>query len=304
LWIGFEIVGEETLTAVTDDPRYQRWVDRYLKGSWDVEDGPIATLDRVVQQVNAIAECVVNTPLFTTSDVRRLCFPLAQNTHRYQDAHAEVYKVIIDGLNKEAIKRLGDKLGITVKPGDKRTLDALEILFPRESVRSAVRFPLDHVSEQRRFGSHNERPLAQRFPAFEEFGKDIGAVIKGIEAVRDDLAERLNVDVGRCEERASAMRSLPVFDEGRPTQPNYGIARAFKMEGKHVKRVRTGALVSVLGRPEMEALVVEFSDGSIMSIEAATNISQIITEDAPIEPEALHITFHVTYVPAMLPYHG
>jgi hypothetical protein len=38
-----------------------------------------------------------------------------------------------------------------------------------------------------------------------------------------------------------------------------------------------------------------------MSIEGAKNIAQII-RDAPIDPEALHITFYVNYVPPMLPY--
>jgi len=302
LWTSFEIAGEEMFTPEKDDPRFRKWLDRVLMGSWEVEDGPIATLDRVVKQVNSIAECVVNAPLFTGLDIRRLCFPSAQNTHRYQDAHAEAYKLIIDGLNKEAIKGLGDKLSITVKPGDKRTLDALEMLFPRESVRSAVRCPLDHVSEQRRLGSHKERPLAQSFPAFEEFGKDIRAVVKGIEAVRDDLAERLNVDVACCEERASAMRKLPVFDESRPTRSNYGIFPAIEMQGKQVVQVRTGEPVSKPGMAEGEALLLEFSDGSLMSIEASAHIAWA-SRAAPIGPEALRARFYVTYVPPMLPYH-
>ncbi len=122
LWTGFEILDGEKFTAEADDSRFRKWIDRYIMGSWDVEDGPIATLDRVVKQVNAIAECVVNGPLFKSSNIRTLCFPLAQNTHRYQDAHSEVYKLIIDGLNKEAITDLGVRLGIVVNPGDRRTL--------------------------------------------------------------------------------------------------------------------------------------------------------------------------------------
>jgi hypothetical protein len=81
------------------------------------------------------------------------------------------------------------------------------------------------------------------------------------------LAERLNVDIGRCEERASAMASLPIFDESRPFQPNYAIAKASQMEGKQVARVRGGEAVSQLGGPEMEVLILEFSDGSSMTLE-------------------------------------
>jgi hypothetical protein len=165
-WANFEIVGEDIFATARDDPRFQnfqKWAGRHLMGDWDIEDGPIAALDNVVKQLNAIAECVANTPLFTVLDIRGLCFPSAQNTHRYQDAHAGVYKLIIDGLNKEAIRGLGDKLGITVKPGDKRTVAALQALFPCEPVRSAVRGPLDQVSEQRRLATHKERPPPRDF---------------------------------------------------------------------------------------------------------------------------------------------
>jgi len=174
------------------------------------------------------------------------------------------------------------------------------MLFPCE-VRSAVRGPFDKVSDQRRRASHKERRAAESFRAFEEFGKDMRALVRSVETVRDDLAERLNVNVARCEKRASALRSLPVFDESRPTLPNYGIYPAIEMQGKQVVRVRTGEPISVPGRPEIEALVLEFSDGSLMSIEAGAHISHV-GEDVPIVPETLRARLYVTYVPPMLPY--
>lgn len=303
LWTGFEITSEEAFTyPEAEDPRFQKWHSRYIMGNWNVEDGPIATLDGVVKQINAITECLVSRPLFRGDAIRRLCFPFAQNTHRYEDAHAEVYRLIIDGLDKEVIRGIGGELGITVKPGDKWTLTALGMLIPCDSVRVAVSKPLEHVSEQRRRASHKERPPAQGFPAFEEFEKDVRAIISGMAILRDNLAERLNVDIERCVERASALRNLPIFDETRPTQPNYGIFSALKMVGKQVKQVRTGELVSADWRAETEAMVLEFTDGSMMSIDAATNISQIIEETAPIIPNRLHVTFSVNYVPPIRPF--
>jgi hypothetical protein len=53
------------------------------------------------------------------------------------------------------------------------------------------------------------------------------------------------------------MRHLPVFDETRSTQPNYGIFAARNMVGKNVTHVRTGELVSEPETPEMEAIVLE-----------------------------------------------
>ena len=51
----------------------------------------------------------------------------------------------------------------------------------------------------------------------------------------------------------------------------------------------------------MEALVLEFSDGSMMTLELASNIKRVL-EDVPVELEAVHLWFHVTDVPPMLPY--
>ena len=300
MWLGFEIQDDELL--MEGDPRFKKWWARYILGNWEVEDGPIVTLDRVVAQVNSITECVANGALFAVANLRRLSFPSAENTHRYHDAHAEVYKLLIDGLDKGVIARLGDRLGIQVSPGDKSTLNALEKLFLSDDVRAAFRAPLDTISEQRRRASHKERPQAESFPAFESFGKDITAVIRGLEVVRDDLAERLNVDIERCEERASAIKHLPALDPARPTQPNYGIYSAVNLEGKEVVKVHTGEVMSEPEHPETEAILLEFKDGSMMSIEAATNISQLGLENGHIEPHDLHITFYVTYVPPMLPF--
>jgi hypothetical protein len=298
-WVGFRI--EDDAFPDELDPRFKKWIDRYIMGSWDVEEGPIASLDRVVKQVNAITCCVLDAPLLKFENIRNLCFPLAENTHRYQDAHGEVYKLIIDGLSKDALKRLGEVLNVPVKADNDKTLVSLGKLLSSDAVRAAVLLPLERLSKQRRLVGHNERPPSHSFRAFEEFGKDIRAVVAAMEALRDDLAERMNVDTRRCEERASALESLPIFDENRPIQPNYAIAKAFEMEGKQVVRVRGGETMSQPGRPEMEALILEFSDGSMMTLEFASNISQVV-EDVPVAPEAVHLRFHITSVPPMLPY--
>jgi hypothetical protein len=207
LWSGFQI-DDDTLTAADYDTRFMKWVRRYIDGSWDVEPGPIAGLATVVGELNSITECVVSVPLFSSKEIRGLCFPLAENNHRYHDAHAEVYKLIIDGPNREAIKRLVDKLGVSVNPEGKWTKKALGLLL-LDAVRPAVIDPLERVSKQRRLAGHQERPEARSFPAFEEFGKDMRALVAGLETLRDDLAERLNVDVAGCQERASSVRELP-----------------------------------------------------------------------------------------------
>src|ERR1039457_2762663 len=142
-WTGFEI--PESAFPSELDERFKKWTARYIMGSWDVPDGPIACLDRVVREINSITRCVVDMPLLKFTGIRNLCFPLAENSHRYQDAHSEVYRVIIDGLNRETLKRLGDLFGIPLKADNDKTLTSLGKLLSSDPVRTAVLPPLQQV---------------------------------------------------------------------------------------------------------------------------------------------------------------
>jgi hypothetical protein len=291
---------EEDLSTPLD-PRFSRWVERYIEGSWEVEDGPIARLDHVIRQINAVTECAVGLPLFTATDIRSLCFPAAENNHRYHDAHPEAYKFLQDSLSKEVIDRLGRKLGITVKSGDKWTLTALMQLFP-EGLRATMQSPLDVVAQQRRIADHKQRPAPAAFRAFETFGRDMEAVVRAMETLRDALAELLKLDVERCEARAQALKHLATLDPARPAKPNYGIFEARHLQGKQVIGVQAGYCIAKPGRPDGEALILELSDDSLLSIKAVTNIGQLIEEGGAITPEALHVAFDVTYVPPLRPH--
>jgi hypothetical protein len=303
LWRGFRL-GDDAFPEDLDS-RFGKWFERYIMGSWDVPESPLAGLQRIAEQVNAITVCTVGMPLFRSPAFRRLCFPLAENNHRYHDAHSGIYKIAIDGLNKDAITALGTRLGVVVRAGDKTTVNALEQIMT-ETLRPAVRAAFDQISAQRRLADHKERPQAARFAAFEAFAKDMNALVAAFETLRDDLAQRLDVNIERCERRASALRLLPEFDPQRPPQPNYGIFPAFQMEGKRIEAVRAGEIVATPGRSKSEeALVLQFDDGSLVAIETATNnLSELVRSGGQINPEDVNIRFYVTYVPPMLPFAG
>ena len=300
IWTGF-LLGEEAFPEGPDE-RFTKWADRYLKGSWDVPETPFAALQRITEQINAVTFCIVGVPLFTATHFRRLCFPLAENNHRYHDAHSEVYKLAIDGLSKDAIAALGQKLGIDVKPGDKTTLNALERVLT-ESVKATAHAAFDKVAAERRLADHKQRPAAVRFSAFEQFAKDMAALVLAFTQIRDDLARRLDVNIDRCEKRASAMQSLPEFDPQRPAETTYAIFPALSMIGKQVTGVRAGELVAKPGRSKSEeAIVLEFAGGSLMSIEAGTNITQVMKAGETVNPEDVSIRLFVNYVPPLLPF--
>ncbi len=75
------------------------------------------------------------------------------------------------------------------------------------------------------------------------------------------------------------------------------------MEGKQITRVHAGELMAKPGYSESEeALTLEFSDGSQISIRAATNLMELLPEGTPAKPEEVHIRFYVNHVPPMLPF--
>lgn len=300
LWRGFRITENSFPDAL--DARFQKWFERYIIGSWDVAESPLAGLQRISEQINAIAVCTVGLPLFNSTGFRRLCFPLAENNHRYHDAHSEIYKLAIDGLNKDTINALGQRFGVAVRASDKTTINALDRVMT-ESLRPTIRAAFDQVSMQRRLADHKQRPPAEPFGAFEAFAKDMVSLIAAFEMLRDDLARRLDVNVERCERRARALASLPEFDSQRPPQPNYGIFPAFEMTGKRIQKVRAGELVAKPGRSKSEeALVLEFDDGSLIAIEAATNSLELESRERKIDPEDVNIRLFVTYVPPIIPF--
>jgi hypothetical protein len=109
-WAGFKV--SKDALAPEPDSRFDMWVQRYIEGNWDIEDGILAQIGEDVRALNALSFCAVGLDLFASEASDSLCFPTAQNNHRYHDAHSEVYKFLVDGLSKSALERLAAKLGV------------------------------------------------------------------------------------------------------------------------------------------------------------------------------------------------
>ena len=185
-WHGF-LAQPDTLTK-RPDARFDRWVQRYLKGSWGVENGAIARIREQVRKLNSLTVSAVGKPLFKSSDLPGVCFPIAQNNHKYHDAHSELYMVLIDGLNKDAMEALGERLAVPLKcAANKQTLKLLNELLPNTMLNG-----LDVISENRRPATHGERPAPQWMGAFERFNDDLNGVIEVLRVITNDLEDRLH----------------------------------------------------------------------------------------------------------------
>ena len=158
-WRGFAVERKSLVAGL--DARFEMWFQRYMKGSWEVENGVVARLKDQVRESNAVTLSTVGKPLFKFGELAGLCFPTSQNNHRYHDAHSEAYKLLIDGLDKDTLLAIADKLGILLKnPSNARTLTVLKALLP-EGVHDRSFPAFEVVSENRRLADHQNRPRAE-----------------------------------------------------------------------------------------------------------------------------------------------
>lgn len=297
-WSGFRLPEEELQTA--EDLRFRKWISRYVDGNWDVEDGPIARLDELVQHINALSLANAHQTLFNSANIRNLCFPAAENNHRYHDAHSELYKNIIDTLNMDTIRQIGNTLQADIKTNSNRTVNALMHLLP-EGTATIVSSAFQLISDQRRNAAHKPRQSAEPFPAFETFGRDLEQLIRGMKALRDSLSEQLDLDVESCQRHVQALNLLPDLNSGRSIASYASIHDILRMEGMKVTNVRVGHRRKKQGKHESEALVLKLSDGGQLGIETLTNIGQLIASGGQIAADALRVSFQVTYVPPLRP---
>lgn len=93
----------------------------------------------------------------------------------------------------------------------------------------------------------------------------------------------------------------PKFDESRGDR-RLGILRQWseKMEGKTVKKVSCGQRERYKNAHESDVLRIEFTDGSTLYIETATNTGNIIQkvrdgEGGSLTPPDFHADLHLTW---------
>jgi len=294
-WKAFHLADPQWTTE--PDERFTNWVKRYLDGSSDFDDGPLCYLGHTIKVINGLTNELVGASLYKWELDETLSSPAAENTHRYQDAHKELYGYLIDGLNKDCISRLAGQLGKRIKVGDKKTLDALVTLLPQLDTSPGFKQAMHVVSEQRRLGSHGVREPATHFPASEQFTKDLWLCLEGIKEVLTALEQEFGVMGEQANKRYQAKKGLPRIT--RPAEENYSIVQASRIVGKTVERIEYGFREDLEGFHASEALIIYFTDGSIMGLQAGCNVMNLITDENGLRPEDFHVDFVVNWVPEL-----
>ena len=234
------------------DVRFSLWYRRYLEGDWNVENGPAFQLVSETKLINGLSREAVGRRLYVVHEPN-ISYPAAQNTHRYEDAHRELYGVLIDGLDKSAIEELGKRLGRPINAQNSRTRDALAKTMPAAND-AVFSDPLENISAQRRLAAHKVRPAAEPMRAFERFTADLEACHSALRHLRTALELELKMDADEAMKRQDAIDHWPRIV--RPVEPNYSINDAALMVGRTISKVEFGFRHDIKGVHESELLLV------------------------------------------------
>lgn len=71
------------------------------------------------------------------------------------------------------------------------------------------------------------------------------------------------------------------------------------MEGKTVDKMEFGFRQDIEGVHGSEALIIHFTDGSIMSIDTGSNVRNILGFENAVRPEQFHVDLHIHWVPGL-----
>jgi hypothetical protein len=291
-WIGFEVERTE-LVSESDDTRYRMWVQRYLEGNWHVEDGGIARTRRIIKELNALTFCAVGRDLYKFRELEGVQFPMAQNSHRYQDAHAELYKLLIDGLDIETLVSMASRLNIALaNPKSERTIKLLKAMLPAH-LHGSIIPSFDDVSSNRRLAAHHARPAPEKVDAFEMFSRDLVNVNLALECIKSHFSSSLGLTVDSCVKRVGALSMAYEFDDGKKLEANYSIWDTQKAKGKTITDVQVGWRKCHPEVHESEMIVLTFQDGSSMTLTTGSNFQNISRQSA----SDLEVSFQVQFVP-------
>jgi len=290
IWRGHMV---EAPVFARDDPAFNRWVKCNLEGSW-VEGGPRVQIEKLVRLIRALTHQTLRKPLWRVAENPLINYPVAENTDAYAKAHLELYGLLVDGLEKDALCYLADRRGVELSC-PQRTLNSLKELLPKELIEE-VHGPLKTCSTERQkvHGVH----AATSFAAFDAFHQDLLRIETGLRALNDWLQKVLSADSEACLEREGAMATLFPKIVG-PAGPERKLADLQRAQGKTIGSVEFG---QVGGHPDVhqsEAIVLHFTDGSSVCIRVGSNAMNLSHKFKGLTPQDVDTDLMVFWAPAI-----
>ena len=272
-WFAFRV--EKSLLS-TDDERFQMWCDRYIKGSYDVQNGPRERLACIIEKINACCKTLVCKPLYTVIPDISVCYPSSQNTHAHEDAHENLYGFLIDSLSKDCLIALANLRKKTIlNPQNMKSTTLLRHVFTEFDKHSKLHTVLSTISQQRGRASHGVRPPAREFDAFGAFYRDLEDTTEAYEELLGLIESEFGVSSNHELERHEIMNRLPKIDKNKSIESHYSICEASRMESKTIEKVWFGLREDMKGEHQSEVLYLKFTDGEVLAMETGSNASDL-----------------------------
>ena len=111
------------------------------------------------------------------------------------------------------------------------------------------------------------------------------------------LENEFHVNGEEMRKRNGAKRWLPVIV--RPPSANFSIVGAKQMVGKTVEKVEIGFREDIEGVHGSEAIIVYFTDGSIMGLDTGSDAANVAGQHEGLRAEEFHVDFMVQWVPEL-----
>lgn len=280
-WLAFQLPDP---VFHTDNSAFNRWLKRYVEGSWEVDDGPRIKISRELELINSLTQYKFQAKLFKHTDNRLINYPIAENNEEYTKAILELYRLLIDGMFKECIIRIAEDKVVELKDENKRLNSLKQILSDEHH--PIIHKPLSELNRKRMPIHGLPSEGIKTYPAFEMFNKDLISVYSSIRNLRIWLEETYDIEAKSALSYFNSLSIFPKFQ--KPTRPEMKIPLAQQMVGKTIEKVEYGERDFYKDAHEAEGLNIYFTDGTAISIQIGSNSANIASDYEDLSASDFH----------------
>jgi hypothetical protein len=287
-FLGFHL---NQASFLDDDDVFDTWVKRYIEGSWDIENGGLSQVEELMKLINAVTKTSVDEDFYAEIFHDEVRYPIGENTHAYEDAHGELYRYLIDSINKDCIVALAKYLKAGGNYESDNTINAIKKLFPKLDGRLFDQ-AMGTVSRNRRPSAHKPRPKAEKYPAHSQFESDLSICAEGLKELQATLSTATGLDPEKC---FAHLQQKKYFPKMVKSQMNDVTAKRIqKMVGKTIASIEFGYRNKIEGVHGSDLVICHFTDGSSAAIDTGSNAGHF--EDRGVRADEFHADFMIAWI--------